>query len=238
MQVTDNDTNTNTNRPDTSADRVAARLKKTCAVIVNYQTPDLLDVAVRSFKAFYPDLPLIVLDNGSQDNSRQVIERLCEELPSVNAQYSPSNVGHGPAMDSVIAQKEFAWYFFLDSDTETKAAGFLEEMLSGFDDANLYAVGHVIPMNKRGFVDASGFPALDAAYMLIRQEHYARLPSFAHHGAPVVLNFMEASKQQLRVQDFPIQDFIDHLHRGTVARFGYGLGLKGKINFLLNKLGI
>ena len=224
--------------PDSGQGAIAERMQKTCAVVVNYQTPDLLDVAVRSFKQFYPDVPLIIFDNGSQDNSRDVIEHLCRECANVVAEFSSSNLGHGPAMHAVISRAEYSWYFFLDSDTETKTGGFLEEMLSGYDDPNHYAAGKVIPMNRRGFPAPGGFPALDAAYMLIRQELYAALPSFAHHGAPVVQNFQEAASRGLVVLDYPVHNFIDHLHRGTVSRFGYGLGLRGKINFLLNKLGL
>ena len=232
MERTDN------KKQGVSGKRVDDRLKCTCVVVVNYQTPDLLDVAVRSFKQLYPDLPLIVADNGSQDNSRQVIEKLCEDLPRVTAKYFAANLGHGPAMHRVIAQKDYAWYFFLDSDTETHAGGFLEEMLERYDEPNLYAVGKVIPMNKRGFVDTDGFPALDAAYMLIREDFYSQLSSFEHHGAPVVRNFMDAQQHGFQVQNFPVQEFVEHLHRGTVARFGYGLGIKGRINYLLNKLGL
>ena len=35
-----------------------------------------------------------------------------------------------------------------------------------------------------------------------------------------------------------MDDYIDHLWRGTASKFGYGLGLKGKFDYLLNKLGI
>ena len=79
---------------------------------------------------------------------------------------------------------------------------------------------------------------LIAAYMLIRSSIYKELPPFEHHGAPVAHNFYEAYKREYRMINFPVDEYIHHLHRGTVERFGYGLGLKGKINYLLNKLGL
>jgi hypothetical protein len=39
------------------------------------------------------------------------------------------------------------------------------------------------------------------------------------------------------LKSFPIENFIDHRWRGTASRFGYGLGWRGKIDFVLNKLG-
>ena len=38
------------------------------AVIIHYQTPDLLKIAVESFKRFYPQTPLYVVDNGSDSD--------------------------------------------------------------------------------------------------------------------------------------------------------------------------
>ncbi len=215
------------------------RLAATCAVIVNYQTPDLLEGAVRSFNQHYPNVPTIVVDNGSQDNSREVITRLCDELESVSAEFRTDNAGHGPAMHDVIARNEYEFYFFLDSDTITHEGGFLEKMLAFYADPLVYGVGKVAPFNRRGFHDEEeGVPMLIAAYMLIRSSIYRTLPPFEHHGAPVARNFYEAGKKNYRMQDFDIDRFIDHLHQGTVSRFGYGLGLKGKLNYLLNKLGL
>lgn len=214
------------------------RLARTCVVVVNYQTPDLLQTTVESFKAFYPVLPMVIVDNGSQDTSRQVIEELCSRYEALTAEYRTDNAGHGPAMHGVIARREFDYYFFLDSDTETKRGGFLEEMLREFDDKNVYGVGQVFRTNRRGFYDAQGVPALVAAFMLIREEIYRTLPPFEHHGSPVTANFVEAARRKYLLRDVPVQNSIDHLHRGTVSRFGYGLGLKGKINYLLNKLGM
>lgn len=214
-----------------------SRMERLCAVVVNYRTPDLLRGAVESFCAFYPTVPLVIVDNGSQDDSRKVIEELCDTLANVTAEYRTENVGHGPAMHGVIARGEFDWYLFLDSDTVTRKGGFLEKMLPEFDDPQVYGVGQIFLTNRRGFYDPQGVPALVAAYMLIREEQYRDLPPFEHHGSPVTANFTEAARRNYRLLDFPIGDYIDHLHRGTVSRFGYGLGLKGKINYLLNKLG-
>lgn len=219
-------------------DEDATRLERTCAVVVNFQTPDLLKAAVRSFKSFYPRVPLVIVDNGSRDSSRLMVESLCSEYERVTCEYKKSNMGHGPAMHGVIARAEYEFYFFLDSDTITREGGFLEEMLDEFADPEVYGVGQVVPMNKRGFYDPKGAPALVAAYMLIREPIYRTLSPFEHHGAPVRKNFMEASRRNLKLKDYPIQTYIDHLHRGTASRFGYKLGLKGKINHLLNKLGI
>lgn len=220
-------------------DTISERLSRTCAVIVNYRTPDLIERAVRSFMEAYPGVRTIVVDNGSEDESVALLERLERELaPALSVEFLKENLGHGPAMHRVIARREFDYYFFLDSDTETRRGGFLEEMLAAFDDPSVYAVGEIAPLNKRGFLDPKGIPVLVAAFMLIRESSYRALPPFEHHGAPTLANFTEAERKGMRLVDFPIQDYIAHLCRGTASRFGYGLGVKGKVNYVLNKLGM
>ncbi len=222
-----------------SATTIADRLDRTCTVIVNYQTPDLLEDAVASFKRFYPEVHLVIVDNGSKDESSNVIRRLCKEYHLCVFLFLKKNLGHGPAMHAMMERAEYEFYFLLDSDTVTKKGGFLEKMLAEFDDGSVYGVGKVAPFNKHGFHDEeSGTSMLIAAYMLIRSSFYQGLSPFEHHGVPVARNFYESSKKGYHMIDFPIERFIDHLHRGTVGRFGYGLGLKGKINYLLNKLGL
>lgn len=221
-----------------SVDAEGSATERICAVVVNYQTPDLLDDAVRSFKRFYPDVEMIIVDNGSADDSREVIEDLVAEHSHLHAEYFDSNRGHGPAMHHAVGLTDRPFIFFLDSDTVTERGGFLEEMIGFFDEEKVYGVGKRRPFNRRGFEDQEGSPMLIAAHMLLRRSIYLSLPPFIHHGAPVVENFTVAAERGYRLIDYQIEDAVRHLHRGTVNRFGYGLGLKGRINYLLNKLGL
>ena len=210
-------------------------------VIVNYQTPKLLQNAVQSFKKFYPDVDVLIFDNGSNDQSAQVIKRL-EELysDSVRTHFEIKNMFHGPALHKALdnlIQTEYC--FFLDSDTITKKQGFLEkgiEILSS--DSNNYALGFRIKVNRRGFKDPNGIPIAVTPYLLMKTKPYHQFPPFHHHGQPVLKNFYEAQKQGYRIESFPMDEYIDHFWRGTASKYGYGLGLKGKIEFMLNKLGL
>lgn len=209
--------------------------------IVNFQTPDLLVAAYESFRSFYPNQKVIILDNGSKDNSAEVIAELVANSPDLTKGILlTSNIFHGPAMDLILREHIDSKYsFFLDSDTVTRKAGFLEEM-TGFmeNDDDLYGIGQVIKINKRGFKDPNGEPVLVTPYMLIRTEAYLDFKPFIHHGQPTIHNFSEARKSGYHIQNYNIDDYIFHHWRGTANRFGYGLGIKGKIDYLLNKLGI
>ncbi len=210
-------------------------------VIVNYQTPDLLSKAVETFHEHYADVPILIVDNGSEDNSAEVIEELRKLAPDViTAVLLDKNIFHGPAMDLALQKYVLSRYaFFLDSDTETLKPGFLEEMTQFLDENDeIYGIGSVIRVNKRGFKDPKGEPVLLTPYMMIRMDVYKSLPPFIHHGQPTIENFRTARNRGWQLQNYNIEDYIFHHWRGTANRFGYGLGIKGKIDYLLNKLGI
>ena len=216
-------------------------MKNVTAVIVNYQTPLLLDDAVSTFKKFYPSVNLLIFDNGSRDNSPEVIKSLQKKFPdSIQAHFEPENIFHGPALHksiSELVQNDFC--FFLDSDTVTKKKGFLEKGVKILaSDKKNYALGRMIKTNYRGFKVPDGTPIVVTPYLLMKTRPYAEVPPFIHHGQPVLHNFREAQKQGMKLIDFPMHDYIDHLWRGTASKYGYGLGLRGKFEYLLNKMGL
>lgn len=208
-------------------------------VIINYQTPDLLETAVTSFTHHYPHIPLLIIDNGSKDESPSIISNLCKTKSAVSAHFLDENIYHGPAMDFAarnLVSSDFI--FFLDSDTETKQPGFLEKMIKQLEEPDAYAVGELLTVNARGFKSTKGFQILMTPYMLIKRNNYLNLPPFEHHGQPTLANYKAAQHQGLVLKEFPVSNYIFHHWRGTASRFGYGLGWKAKLDFVLNKLGL
>ena len=208
-------------------------------VVINFQTPYLLKTAIESFRKFYPTSKMTIIDNGSKDNSREVIERMRRAMPQyMTTLLIDSNIYHGPAMNRAMNAVKEEYVFFLDSDTEVKKGGFLEPMMEELESsATAYGIGRQIMVNKRGFSAETGVTLLAPAYMMLRRDLYRNFPPFEHHGQPVLKNFIAAQQMGYTLKSFPIEDFIDHRWRGTASRFGYGLGWRGKIDFVLNKLG-
>jgi glycosyltransferase involved in cell wall biosynthesis len=213
--------------------------KKIRTVVINFQTPDLLKTAIESFRKFYPTIMVTIIDNGSQDTSREEIEKLCSAEPAYTETLMlGSNAYHGPAMNQAMNSTREEYVFFLDSDTETKQGGFLEAMQAELEmEERAYGIGLPITVNKRGFLAKSGVTVIAPAYMMVRRRLYSKFPPFEHHGLPVLKNFLNAQKMGYTLKPFPIEKYIDHRWRGTAARFGYGLGWRGKRDFVLNKLG-
>jgi len=195
------------------------------AVIVNFNTQTLLKRAYKSFRGFYPGVPIIIVDNGSNDASAILVKELAGK-PNVSTILFDHNVGHGPAMDKAIRAIDTPYVFTLDTDTETIAGGFLQQMVNlmkGND--NLYAIGWLRWVDKFSGVPLEWHiekqpPERFIAYIhpssgLYRVSMYHTLAPFFHHGAPCLDNMREASRRELLVSSFPIHDYVKHLKAGT-----------------------
>ncbi len=216
-------------------------LNRIRVIIINFQTPDLLNNAVESFRTFYPTIDLLIVDNGSGDESIEIISKLIEKYPSFTTLLSfPKNIFHGPAMHEAIKKTEKEFIFLLDSDTVTIKGVFLEQMVELLQsDKNIYSIGKLDTVDKRGFITTGvGIPNVRTASMMINRNYYQRFHPFEHHGLPTMKNFSDAQRLGYKLLDFPVENYIHHIGRGTAARFGYQLGVKSKIDFVLHKLGL
>lgn len=213
------------------------------AVIVNYRTPDLLRRAIGSFREFYPGVPLLLIDNGSGDESRTLLSEIRSASPAdITVTLNERNRHHGPAMDQALHSLDADFVLFLDSDCVVHRGGWLEEMLKQLTSHSMnYMIGQMTFMNRRGFdveKTSAAIPYIRPICMLLRRELYRQLPPFRRHGAPCLENVREAQRRGYRLLDFPVEKAVSHEGRGTAGKYGYRLGVRGRLNHLLNKIGL
>ena len=213
------------------------------AVVINFRTPDLTRRAVGSFRSFYPSVPLLLIDNGSGDESGQTLEHLRALAPGcTSVMMNPSNRHHGPAMDQALRSVNTPFALFIDSDCEVLKGGFVEAMLArAGEDRQNYAMGKKIFMNDRGFdvpERPGAHPYIRPICMLVRREFYLRLPPFERHGAPCLANMQAALASGYGLIHFPVEEYVRHEGRGTASRHGYRLGWRGRLNHFMNKIGL
>ena len=111
-------------------------------------------------------------------------------------------------------------------------------MIAEFASQKVYAVGLIDTVNKRGFHSDEGTPIVLSPYMILRRKLYHEFPPFEHRGMPTLRNFAAAQRQGYLLRTFPVEKYVAHFGRGTASRFGYGLGMRGKVDYVLNKLGL
>lgn len=212
-------------------------------VVINFGTPDLTRRAAESFRSFYPLLPLLLIDNGSQDESRRTLEELLVLAPEATELIlNGSNRHHGPAMDQALRHVHTPYVLFLDSDCEVLRGEFVEAMIALAENMpGAYAVGKKIFMNDRGFdmpEQPGVHPYIRPICMLVRRDLYLQLPPFERHGAPCLANMRAAAAEGLQLIHFPVEEYVRHEGRGTASRHGYRLGWRGRLNHLMNRIGL
>jgi glycosyltransferase involved in cell wall biosynthesis len=216
------------------------KLTDITALIINYRTLALTTQCLESFNRFYPQVSLLIIDNGSQDESTFYIRELSAQNPMISAFFNQFNTNHGPALHQGMQSISTPMVLTLDSDCQAIKSGFLEGMLSNFNDPKTYAVGSRVYLDRLGYEIPSG-RAYNCTYiqpfcMLIDRCKYKDLKPFQHHGSPGLQNMQQAVKKGFRLVDFPIQDYVHHIGKGTCSRYGYNLGARHKVENIIYRL--
>lgn len=83
-------------------------------VVLNYNYARFLGTAITSaLSQTHPMVEVIVVDDASTDDSREVIDRFAD---SITAVFHPTNLGQGAAINSGAAQANGELVWFLDAD--------------------------------------------------------------------------------------------------------------------------
>lgn len=99
-------------------------------VVINYNTRDDLRACLFSAQDKLPGFPVVVVDNGSTDGSREMVER---DFPQVRLVKNRGNLGYASACNLGIRMTKEPYVFILNSDVEFPAGG-LEVLLDFMDD--------------------------------------------------------------------------------------------------------
>lgn len=219
----------------------APRLADLTVVVVNFRTLGHTRSCVESVRTAYPSIRLLVVDNGSADESTDYLRELARRDPQTEVILNEANRFHGPALHQGMEGVQTSHAFLLDSDCEFLSGDFLEPLLERFA-ANplLYAIG------KRGWTNRHGHAPVDrrqphTAYIhpfacMLDRAKYFTLPPFEHHGAPLWRNMWGARRAGFQLEHVPIEDFVLHHGKVTASVHGYGYDLRLRTQATLNRL--
>lgn len=175
------------------------------AIIVNYNTPDLLKACVASIRKHYPTLDIVIVDGSETDETHR-------ELRDTHTFTIPVkfNIGHGPGLNMGIRACETDYVLLVDSDVTIDKPGVIEELLK--IPSYAYGCGQVVEVNEHGSNVEKGIRYLHPHFALINRTAWGMFPPFMNHGAPL-LNTMKAKPH---VVNFPwLEKYITHKGRGT-----------------------
>lgn len=193
------------------------------AIIVSYNTRDLLRNCVESIRKFYPTLKIIIIDGSPPDSDCwQYVAGL--EDDNTKVRLLEHNGGHGPGMVKGIELCETDYFLLCDSDVEIKQNRSIERMMHYFNTKScdygreIYGLGKVIQTDSLGNNTDYGIDYLHPHFALIKKDAYLKFDPIINHGAPLINAMLHICiAGGARVVNFPVENFIIHHERGTRA---------------------
>ena len=202
-------------------------------VVVNFNTARLISQLLFSLYRVLGRsefATVVVVDNGSTDGSRQILDSLAEAR-LINLVANAEQQYHGPGLTqgvSWLAERQEAadpaerirYVWSLDSDVVILRRDTARDALGGFDGTGAAAVGQSQdnPVTKRAMRNN---PSMLSPFSLILdpvQLWQPSIPPFVEDGAPATGMQLAADADGLRLVSFPFVEggYLIHLGRGTL----------------------
>ncbi len=191
----------------------------TTAVIVTYNTPELIYDCVKSILKFYPRLPILIIDNSPiHSECYQMCKNLSREFDTVKTHFTFHNIGHGRGLHLGINMVYTENVLIVDSDTEMLAPC-LETMEKELK-TNVYGIGQIVQVNEHGVNVFRGIKYLHPYFALIKKKMYDNNPGFIHHGAPFIKTMCWIHDQNklgnsIELKNKDLKPYVLHKERGT-----------------------
>jgi glycosyltransferase involved in cell wall biosynthesis len=168
------------------------------------------------------DFEILVIDDGSTDNSREILDSLREKYPELNVVYHGTNRGYGAALRSGFSGATKDLVFYTDGDGQydvLELKKFLPVLQEGVDVVNGYKIARSDPFHR--VVIGKTYVVLmrvlfrfrvrdvDCDFRLIRRSALASV-SLKHSSGVICLELV----RKLELAGFRFVDFpVHHYHR-------------------------
>lgn len=202
--------------------------KDITVLICHRNTNDLIRLCLESLLRFYPDIPIVVMEGGSTDDSVFYLRYKSMLHPNIKiiegTDTTSRFTSHGVTMHEALKHHIHTKYVLLmDSDVIVERAGLIEDMLPEFNkDELLYAIGSVMLVTRSGH--ACGAPKNEDDVLRyahpsfsiydVKKYHEVGKP-FTDHGAPCVYSMLEAENKGLHIVYYPVDKYVSHLSGGS-----------------------
>jgi glycosyltransferase involved in cell wall biosynthesis len=174
---------------------------------------------------------IIVVDDGSQDQTAFVLERLAREYPTLRVVRHPQNRGYGAALRSGFGAAQCRWIFMMDADNQfdPNELSLLVDRAADADIVTGYRKHRRDPLNRR--LNAWAFFTLvrfffghlvrdvNCAFKLIRRDLLTRMDLHAD-GALINAEVVVLARQlHARIVEVPVHHYARRSGKQTGANW-------------------
>jgi hypothetical protein len=203
------------------------------ALTINYNTPELLENLLSSFRQFY-DIPFMVVD-GSDDMHFALIKYFPEKF-KIDLHHFNCNIHHGPGMAYGFTRIKTKQILTLDSDVRILKGGFIEDLQSKLRPDS-YGIGSTCIIDRDGIASTLGIKYLHPSCALINHAVALKFALPIRHGAPMISTMQDIAAKRLdilqheewvasdmihafRKEDILNRFYINHEWCGTIKQTG------------------
>jgi len=210
-------------------------LNDVTAVTLFYKTKDLIDLSIKSFRKYYPSIPLVIVDNSDGDDCTIALRDFVNNDNYSTLIETGSNLGHGAGLDVGIRNVSSKLIYIFESDVFMKVPGLIEELISIVGDKT-YGVSeiHWVTYDKpfsdvsRDFIERKKMRYIWIYAGLLSKDKYLEFPPLGNdqktNAFPIgetMRSIHDKGDDELLV-DFDLSKYVTHLYGGTRCRYGIG----------------
>lgn len=198
--------------------------KDVTILICQRKTKDLIQLCVESVLRFYPDIPILIVDGESNDDSTLYCRWKELTNPNIRLWERKNTTGkhssHGDTMHEAITKYiDTKYVLIMDSDTIADRHGWVEGMLEQMaQNDKIFATGTLMLVAKGN--EAVGAPKDDEDILryshpscsLMRADLYKIIEApFCNHGSPSHFTMRVSQENGFEIAYFPIHYYVSHL---------------------------
>ena len=181
--------------------------------------PKIVATIIPILKSVSKDYEVILVEDGSPDNSAKVVDELTRKYKNVRAIHHKKNKGYGGALKSGIynSRKELIFYTDGDAQYDVKEIKKLIPLIDNIDVVNGYKIERSDALYRKFFGDLYNFGArilfnlklrdVDCDFRLFRKKVFKDITLRSNTGVICVEMMKKIQQKKFKIKEIPVHHY-------------------------------